>query len=149
MDDGTVLEINRLCTDGTRNACSMLYGACCRIAKSMGYRKIITYILSSETGSSLKASNFTAILWIVNHHEIGDPVKPKTIRKWLNETGKENVLCLLVLRYADIMGQSVYQKEEKLGIVVTNIDTLSAVLKEEGESDDAVVALKDLLKKEK
>lgn len=58
MDDGTVIEINRLCTDGTKNACSMLYGACCRIAKDMGYRKIITYILQSETGSSLKASNF-------------------------------------------------------------------------------------------
>lgn len=59
MDDGTVIEINRLCTDGTRNACSLLYGACCRIAKEMGYRKIITYILASENGASLKASNFT------------------------------------------------------------------------------------------
>ena len=36
----------------------MLYGACCRIAKEMGYRKIITYILQSEDGASLKASNF-------------------------------------------------------------------------------------------
>ena len=36
----------------------MLYGACCRIAKDMGYRKIITYILQSENGASLKASNF-------------------------------------------------------------------------------------------
>lgn len=58
MDDGTVIEINRLCTDGTKNACSMLYGACARIAKEMGYRKIITYILKSENGASLKASNF-------------------------------------------------------------------------------------------
>lgn len=58
LDDGTTCEINRLCTDGTRNACSMLYGACCRIAKEMGYKKIITYILESENGSSLKASNF-------------------------------------------------------------------------------------------
>lgn len=58
MDDGTVIEINRLCTDGTKNACSVLYGACSRIAKEMGYRKIITYILESENGASLKASNF-------------------------------------------------------------------------------------------
>lgn len=58
MDDGTVIEINRLCTDGTRNACSLLYGACCRIAKDMGYRKIVTYTLKSENGASLKASNF-------------------------------------------------------------------------------------------
>ena len=36
----------------------MLYGACCRIAKAMGYKKVITYTLQSEDGSSLKASNF-------------------------------------------------------------------------------------------
>lgn len=58
LDDGLTLEINRLCTDGTKNACSMLYGACCRIGKAMGYKKVITYILESETGASLKASNF-------------------------------------------------------------------------------------------
>lgn len=58
LDDGLTCEINRLCTDGTKNACSMLYGACCRVAKEMGYYKIITYILESEDGASLKASNF-------------------------------------------------------------------------------------------
>ncbi|MCI7301304.1 hypothetical protein NIA71_01225 [Ihubacter massiliensis] len=59
LDDGTVCEINRCCTDGTRNACSALYGACCRIAKAMGYKKIITYTLQSEPGTSLRASGFT------------------------------------------------------------------------------------------
>lgn len=58
LDDGITLEINRVCTDGTKNACSMLYGACCRIAKAMGYEKVITYTLESEDGASLKASNF-------------------------------------------------------------------------------------------
>ena len=58
FDDGYTLEINRLCTDGTSNACSMLYGASVRVAKAMGYDKVITYILESENGSSLKASNF-------------------------------------------------------------------------------------------
>ena len=52
------LKVNRLCTDGTRNACSMLYGACIRVAKAMGYKKVITYTLESENGASLKASNF-------------------------------------------------------------------------------------------
>ena len=59
LDNGEICEINRLCTDGTYNACSMLYGACCRVAKAMGYKRIITYILESENGASLKASNFT------------------------------------------------------------------------------------------
>lgn len=60
LDDGLTLEVNRCCTiDGTKNACSMLYGACCRIARDMGYKKVVTYTLQSEKGVSLKASNFT------------------------------------------------------------------------------------------
>jgi len=58
LDDGLTLEINRVCTLGDKNACSMLYGACCRIAKEMGYKKVITYILESENGASVKASGF-------------------------------------------------------------------------------------------
>lgn len=58
LDDGLTCEITRVCTDGTRNACSMLYGACQRIAREMGYDRIITYTLVSEGGASLKASNF-------------------------------------------------------------------------------------------
>lgn len=58
LDDGLTLEITRVCTLGGKNACSMLYGACCRIAKEMGYKKVITYILESECGLSLRASNF-------------------------------------------------------------------------------------------
>lgn len=57
-DNGLTLEINRLCTLGERNACSMLYGACIRTAKAMGYHKVITYTLASEPGASLRASNF-------------------------------------------------------------------------------------------
>lgn len=58
LDDGKTLEVNRLCTDGTRNACSILYGAACRAAKAMGYTRVITYILESEPGTSLKAAGF-------------------------------------------------------------------------------------------
>ena len=58
LDDGLTLEINRCCTDGTHNACSILYGACWRAAKAMGYTKIITYILQSESGNSLKAAGW-------------------------------------------------------------------------------------------
>lgn len=58
LDDRQTLEINRLCTDGTRNACSKLYGACVRIAGNMGYGKVVTYILESDSGSSLKAAGF-------------------------------------------------------------------------------------------
>ena len=61
LDDGWTLEITRCCTDGTYNACSKLYGACWRAAKNMGYKKVITYILKSETGTSLKASGYKCV----------------------------------------------------------------------------------------
>ena len=48
LDDGYTLEVNRLCTDGARNACSMLYGAAVRAARAMGYKKVITYILDNR-----------------------------------------------------------------------------------------------------
>ena len=58
LDNGTTLEVTRLCTDGTRNASSFLYGAACRAAHSLGYKRLITYILKSETGVSLKAAGW-------------------------------------------------------------------------------------------
>ena len=82
-----------------------------------------------------------AILWIVEHHEVGDPVKPKTMRKWLNEVTKETITRLFILRIADIEGQSDYQKSEKLAVVRQNLKTFSSVLEEEGESSDVVKAL--------
>ena len=59
LQDGLTCEVTRLCTLGTRNACSMLYGAAARAAKAMGYRKIVTYTLQSENGASLRASGWT------------------------------------------------------------------------------------------
>lgn len=61
LDDGWTLEVNRLCTDGTKNACSFLYSAAWRAAKNMGYKKLITYILQSENGVSLKASGWKCV----------------------------------------------------------------------------------------
>lgn len=56
--DGTTAEISRIATDGTPNACSMLYAACARAAKALGYQRILTYTLESEPGASLRASSF-------------------------------------------------------------------------------------------
>ncbi len=61
LDDGRTLEVNRLCTTGEKNACSMLYGAAARAAKAMGYHKIITYTLDSEPGASLRAAGWTCM----------------------------------------------------------------------------------------
>lgn len=77
LDNGSTLEILRVCTDGTFNACSKLYGACCRIAKEMGYEKIITYTLESETGASLKASNFNLVAENVGGTTWNTPSRPR------------------------------------------------------------------------
>ena len=58
LDDGLTLEVNRCCTDGTKNACSMLYGAAWRAAKALGYKRIFTYTRQSECGASLRASGW-------------------------------------------------------------------------------------------
>src|SRR4051812_21831035 len=59
--DGQTLEVSRLCTDGTRNACSFLYGAAARAAFALGYRWIGTYILMTEPGTSLRAAGWKLI----------------------------------------------------------------------------------------
>lgn len=55
LDNGSTLEVLRVCTDGTRNANSFLYSQVAKIAKLMGYKRLITYTLQTESGSSLKA----------------------------------------------------------------------------------------------
>lgn len=94
LDDGTICEINRVCTDGTYNACSKLYGACCRIAKEMGYTKIITYTLQSENGASLKASNFICEGLAGGTHWTGKRNKGQNIpnelkKRWSKKLKKE------------------------------------------------------------
>lgn len=61
LQDGYTAEVTRLCTDGSRNVCSKLYSAAWKAAKAMGYKRLITYILESEPGTSLKASGWKEI----------------------------------------------------------------------------------------
>lgn len=58
LDDGKTLEVTRLCTIGAHNACSMLYAAAWRAARAMGYERVVTYILESENGASLRAAGW-------------------------------------------------------------------------------------------
>jgi hypothetical protein len=58
---GTTIEILRVCTDGVRNGCTRLYGACCRAAGALGYQLAITYTLEREHGASLRAAGFRPV----------------------------------------------------------------------------------------
>jgi hypothetical protein len=60
-DDGETAEVTRLCTDGTKNACSFLYGAASRAAFALGFRRIGTYILASEPGTSLTGAGWRMV----------------------------------------------------------------------------------------
>lgn len=60
-DDGVTAEVTRLATDGTRNACSFLYGASARAAFALGFKRIGTYILATEPGTSLTAAGWRLI----------------------------------------------------------------------------------------
>jgi hypothetical protein len=55
IDRRAVLEVLRVCTDGTRNACSWLYATAARCATAMGFRAAVTYTATTEGGASLRA----------------------------------------------------------------------------------------------
>ena len=61
LDNGWTLEVTRCCTDGSKNAASMLYGAAWRATKALGYKRLITYTLANEPGTSLAAAGWTAL----------------------------------------------------------------------------------------
>jgi L-amino acid N-acyltransferase YncA len=58
LNDDWTAEVTRLVTNGTKNACSKLYGACWRAARSLGYRRLVAYTLPEEGGASLRAAGF-------------------------------------------------------------------------------------------
>ena len=61
LDNGWTCEVTRLATDGSKNACSLLYAAAARAAFAMGYRCIGTYILETEPGTSVRAAGWREI----------------------------------------------------------------------------------------
>jgi hypothetical protein len=59
--DGHTIEVTRVATDGTPNACSFLYGAARRAAAVLGYTRVVTYTRTDESGSSLRAAGFACV----------------------------------------------------------------------------------------
>lgn len=61
LQDGWTVEVTRVATDGAKNACSMLYAAAWRACRALGYRRLVTYILAEEPGTSLHAAGWKCI----------------------------------------------------------------------------------------
>lgn len=77
LDDGLTLEVTRVATDGTRNACSMLYAAAWRAGKALGYTRLITYTQAGETGASLRAAGWRVIAERPAHAGWWRPSRPR------------------------------------------------------------------------
>lgn len=89
-NDGWTAEVTRVSTDGARNACSMLYGACWRAARALGYRRVITYILKDEPGTSLRAAGWR-LVGAVRGRSWHTPSRPRVDRHPLQDKFKWEV----------------------------------------------------------
>ncbi|WP_331738715.1 XF1762 family protein [Embleya sp. NBC_00896] len=84
-NDDFTLEITRVATDGARNACSMLYGAAWRAASALGYRRLITYTRTDESGASLRGAGWRVVATRPPRAGWSTPSRPRV------PTGNEHV----------------------------------------------------------
>lgn len=61
LDNTLTLEVTRVATDGTKNACSALYSAAWRAARALGHERLVTYTLPEEGGASLRGAGWTVV----------------------------------------------------------------------------------------
>ncbi len=61
FDNGWTLEVTRCCTDGTVHVASKLYAAARRATFALGYRRLVTYTLETESGVSIRAAGWKEI----------------------------------------------------------------------------------------
>ena len=76
---------------------------------------------------------------LIRYHDDRFPAEPKNVRRYMNRVGEEEFPYLLDVKYADVMAQSEYYREEKL----KNIEE-SRVLYEKIKKEGECVTLKDL-----
>jgi len=80
LDDGLCLELTRCCTDGTPHAASKLYAAAWRATRALGYQRLITYTLVSESGTSLRAAGWKTLYQTADRPSGWDtPSRPRVV----------------------------------------------------------------------
>jgi hypothetical protein len=77
LDNGQTLEVTRVTSDGTPDACSLLYGACWRAAKALGYTRLVTYTQADEPGTSLRAAGWRVVAQRAAHAGWDRPSRPR------------------------------------------------------------------------
>lgn len=88
-------EVNRTCTDGTRNANSMLYGAAWRSARGMGYTRLITYTEAGESGASLRAAGFVKVRELEARGNWAESTKDERLRAMRDPDARGGVVRTL------------------------------------------------------
>lgn len=94
LDDGFTLEVTRVATDGTPNACSALYGIARRLAATLGYARLITYTRDDEPGTSPRAAGLSddgpirARSWNMPGRRRTDKTEIVRRRRWSLELGE-------------------------------------------------------------
>ncbi len=89
------LEVNRTCTDGARNANSMLYGAIWRAAKALGYERCITYTQADESGASLRAAGYVKVKELPPRKGWADSTADPAMKAMRDEVGNGGVARVL------------------------------------------------------
>lgn len=112
LDDGKTCEVVRLCTTGEANTCSMLYGASVRAAKALGWKRIITYILESEPGTSLRAAGWNKEKAVAAEASWSRPSRP---RMQTNLFGEDQRPPCAKVRYARILSSENRELSEPGG----------------------------------
>lgn len=90
-DNGLTVEIIRVCTDGTRNANSMLYGAIWKSCKAMGYQRCITYTQHDESGDSLRGAGWVRERDIPARGSWSEGTKNETLKAMRHPVGNGGV----------------------------------------------------------
>ena len=88
LDDGQTLEVTRCCvvSNAPKGACSFLYARCWQAAKALGWKKLITYTLQSESGSSMRGAGWKCIAELKANNEAGWQNRPG--REWQSVVGQ-------------------------------------------------------------
>ena len=95
FDDGFTAEVNRSCTDGTRNANSMLYGAAWKACKAMGYERCVTYTQGDESGASLRAAGWVKVKDLKPRGSWSKSTKDEKLKAMRDEIGNGGVARVL------------------------------------------------------
>lgn len=93
LDNGHTLEVTRVCVvdDSPKGTCSFLYARCWQAAKALGWQKLITYTLQSESGASLRGAGWKIVAELKGNNQ-----------GWMNRPGRE---------WQSVVGQSKFRWE--------------------------------------